>query len=143
MKKLFFIFVAVLFLASCSNSSSGGENCFTPPAPIYFKFVDSATGENLIANGTLKASNFSLKDQDGKVADFKVITENNLNAVVANIGWYNGVKNYHFDLGSSKSFDFKVTSHELTGSCGGYSVDNVEIISVDYTMDTYFYLIKL
>lgn len=137
---LLFVFCFFIF-----NSCSQREHidCFTPPSPIYFKFINTTTGENLITNGTLNTSNFSIKDQDGKSPEFKVITENGLNAVIANVGWYNGIKNYTFDLGDSKSFKFNVTSRQLTGNCGGYAVDKVEIMEVSYIMENYFYLIKL
>jgi len=140
MKKIFLLFI-VSFLLSCSNS---GEviNCFTPPQPAYFKFVSATNGENLITNGSLNSSHFSVKDSEGKTVEFKVITENNLNEVVVYVGWYNGTKNYTFDLGDSKNFSFSVKSHQLTGDCGGYIVDKVEIVDHPYSMESNFYLIK-
>lgn len=139
MKNLLILFL-VFFLISCTEN---GQECFTPPEGASFKLVDAETGENLITNGTLDAKKFSVKDEEGNSAEFKVITENNLNAVAVTVGWYNGTKNYHFDLGNSQSFDFKVKSHEISGDCGGYIVDQIDIVNVPYEMESYFFLIKL
>lgn len=91
----------------------------------------------------LSPADFKLKDENNNTETFNVITENNLNAVLVNVGWQDGTKNYTFDLGNSKTFKFKVVSRKLTGNCGGYAVEKVEIIDAPFTMDDYFYLVKL
>ena len=118
-------------------------DCFTPPEPVYFKFVDATSGENLITNGTLNPKDFSVLDQNGAAENFRLIEENNLNAVMVNVGWFDGTKNYTFSLGNSRSFKFNVVSRKLTGKCGGNVVDKVEIVNQDFARDSYFYLIKL
>lgn len=127
------------FLQNCRDE----VDCFTPPEPVYFKFVDATTGENLITNGTLIPKDFSVIDQNGVSENFKFIDENNLNAVSVNVGWFDGTKNYTFNLGNSKNFKFNVVSRKLTGKCGGNAVDKVEIVNQEFGRDSYFYLIKL
>ncbi len=127
----------MIFFQNCREEIA----CFTPPAPVHFKFVDATTGENLITNGTLNPKNFSVIDQNGTAENFGLIEDNNLNAVIVHVGWFDGTKNYTFNLGNSRSFKFNVVSRRL--KCGGNIVDKVEIVNQDFERESYFYLIKL
>lgn len=141
-KKIFPVFSILLILILFQNCREEIA-CFSPPEPVYFKFVDATTGENLITNGTLDPKNFTVIDQNGAAENFNLIEENNLNAVMVYVGWFDGTKNYTFNLGNSRSFKFNVVSRKLTGNCGGNVVENVEIVNQNFEKESYFYLIKL
>lgn len=140
MKNLLLVIFTGFLLITCQRDH---KICFTPPSPIYFKFIDAATGNNLIANGSLNPANFSVVDQFGKKEQFMVITENNLNAVQVGIGWFNGIKNYKFTLSETQYFRFDVKSYERSGNCGGYVVEEIKIINQEFSQEANFYLIKL
>lgn len=132
MKKLVFFVLITFILAGC------GDNCYNPPQPIVFEFVNE-NHENLLTNGTL--SQLSIKDEDQaevpltKTDDGKIILEN--------VGAYNGTKNYTF-YSSVKSFEFSIQSSEYDGKgCDGYQIDQLTFkgIGIDVTDEKGYYRI--
>lgn len=56
------------------------------------------------------------------------ITEDN-KALLENVGWYDGTRNYsvYLILDSVKSFNFSVRSSKIKDNCSGYKIDEVLI----------------
>jgi len=133
MKKVVLFLLLTFVLTAC------GDDCYNPPQPIVFEFVD-ADNKNLITNGTLNP--FSVKDEDNagiqltKTDDDKVILEN--------VGAYNGIKNYTF-YSSLKTFNFSIHSSEFKGGCDGYKIDKLTFtgIGIDVTDEKGYYKIVL
>ncbi|CAI8865380.1 hypothetical protein [Chryseobacterium sp. IT-36CA2] len=133
MKKIFtFLLLAILFI-SCE------KDCYNPPLPIIFEFVNS-NNENIIANGTL--TTYSVQDENNiniqltKTSDNKVIVEN--------VGAYNGTKNYKF-YSNIKNLDFAIQSSEFKGACDGYQINKITFtgIGIDVTDEKGYYKIVL
>ncbi|MGI9649841.1 membrane lipoprotein lipid attachment site-containing protein [Chryseobacterium sp. RLHN22] len=119
MKKIFVFFLITILLTAC------GEDCYNPPLPIVFEFVDS-NGENLITNGTLTTYTINEENQTGielsKTDDDKILLEN--------VGAYNGTKNYNF-FSNIKNFDFSIESSEFKGGCDGYQINKLTFTGID------------
>ncbi|GEJ43406.1 MULTISPECIES: hypothetical protein [unclassified Chryseobacterium] len=133
MKKTFIFLLITLLFISCE------KDCYNPPLPILFEFVNS-NNENLIANGTL--TNYSVQDENNmnvqltKTSDNKVILEN--------VGAYNGTKKYTF-YSDIKTFDFSIQSSEFKGGCDGYQINKLTFtgINIDVTDEKGYYKIVL
>jgi hypothetical protein len=120
MKKIILFLLMTFVLTACGN------DCYNPPLPIIFEFVD-VNNENLITNGTL--NNFSIKDENqvviqaSKTDDDKIILEN--------VGEYNGTKNYTF-YSSVKTFNFSIQSSEFKGGCDGFQINKLTFTGVGF-----------
>jgi len=128
MKKTLIIFTTILLslcLLSCEE-----ENCFTPPEPTVFEFVND-DGHNLIASGLLTKGEIVIQQHLGNGNSLGInvqITEDN-KALLENVGWYDGTRNYtvYLILDSLKSFNFSVRSSKIKNNCSGYTIDDVTI----------------
>jgi hypothetical protein len=133
MKKIIFYLLFIFVLTAC------GDDCYNPPQPIVFEFVN-ANNENLITNGTLSPFSVSDENQVGvqltKTDDGKVILEN--------VGTYNGTKKYTF-YSSVRVFDFSIQSSEFKGGCDGYQINKLTFtgISIDVKDEKGYYKIIL
>ena len=133
MKKIIVFLLLFFVLTAC------GDDCYNPPQPIVFEFVD-ANDENLITNGTLNPFSVSDENQAGiqltKTDDGKVILEN--------VGAYNGTKNYTF-YSPVKVFDFSIQSSEFKGGCDGYQINKLTFkgVGIDVKDENGYYKIIL
>jgi len=128
MKKILIIFTTILL--SLSFLSCEEESCFTPPEPPVFEFVN-ANGDNLIASGLLTKGEIVIQQDLGNGNSLRInvqITEDN-KALLENVGWYDGTRNYsvYLILDSVKSFNFSVRSSKIKDNCSGYKIDEVLI----------------
>lgn len=133
MKKIFtFLFIALLFI-SCE------KDCYNPPLPVLFKFVDS-NDENLLANGTL--TTYSVQDEDNNSVELSKTSDNMI--IVENVGAYNGTKKYKF-FSNIKDLDFSIQSSEFNGGCDGYQINKITFtgIDIDVTAEKGYYKIVL
>jgi len=128
MKKILIIFTTILL--SLSLLSCEEESCFTPPEPTVFEFVND-DGHNLIASGLLTKGEIVIQQDLGNGNSLRInvqITEDN-KALLENVGWYDGTRNYtvYLILDSVKSFNFSVRSLKIKDNCSGYTIDEVLI----------------
>ncbi|TZF94947.1 hypothetical protein FW781_13680 [Chryseobacterium panacisoli] len=133
MKKIFtFLLLAILFI-SCE------KDCYNPPLPIIFEFVDS-NNENVIANGTL--TTYSVQDENNVNVELTKTSDNKV--IVENVGAYNGTKKYKF-YSNIKNLDFSIESSEFKGACDGYQINKLTFtgIDIDVTDEKGYYKIVL
>ncbi|MGR3853858.1 hypothetical protein [Chryseobacterium indologenes] len=133
MKKTFtFLLVALLFI-SCE------KDCYNPPLPVIFEFVNS-NNENLITNGTL--TTYSVQDENNAGVQLSKTSENRI--LLENVGAFNGTKNYKF-YSNIKDIDFSIQSSEFNGGCDGYQINKLTFtgIDIDVTAEKGYYKIVL
>ena len=140
MKKVFSIFLAVfssIILCNCNEA-----DCFTPPENILFEFV-SASGENLLQNGTLNQSQIKVQQNDGNTMAVKTILQEDYKIAIEGLGWNEGTTKYDVFLNTEpvKTFNFTVTSYRYSGKCGGYRIENVQIETIKSTNEIGYYKI--
>lgn len=130
------LFGALYFLSSCNNNDDYNA-CFTPPELVIFEWVDE-NGNNLIENGVLNVSQINIKETlNGQVVrtiGFNIV-QNKM--VLKEIGFFDGDKNYALNS-PYIDFDFQVKSVEITGSCGGYKIDEITFDGISPETDGYF-----
>ncbi|QBA21415.1 hypothetical protein EU348_09500 [Chryseobacterium indologenes] len=133
MKKIFtFLLVALLFI-SCE------KDCYNPPLPVIFEFVNS-NNENLITNGTL--TTYSVQDENNVGVQLSKTSENRI--LLENVGAFNGTKNYKF-YSNIKDINFSIQSSEFNGGCDGYQINKLTFtgIDIDVTAEKGYYKIVL
>ncbi|MDH5381844.1 MAG: hypothetical protein OEW75_13380 [Cyclobacteriaceae bacterium] len=133
MKKFIFI-VAIFFaisLQSCLNDDCG--ECFSPPTPFYFQFVDKISGENLFTNGTLSSDDIVvLNTADGSPVQYSFVDENDFDLLKINtIGWETETVNYSIRVSADYLFNLGVDTERVTSGCCTYTIYN------DVTIDTF------
>ena len=133
MKKIFTFLLLVILFISCE------KDCYNPPLPIIFEFVNS-NNENLIANGAL--TTYSIVDENNVNVQLTKTSDNKF--IVENVGAYNGTKNYKF-YSNIKNLDFAIQSSEFNGACDGYQINKLTFtgIDIDVTDEKGYYKIVL
>ncbi len=125
------------FLMNACKSDDDIILCFTPPGAVVFEFIDS-DGVNLIENGVLKTSEIKIKDitnpDNPKNSTFTLREDYKI--IINEAGWFNGTKDFSFES-PAVDFEFTVISHELTGNCGGYKIDDIIFHGITYTLGEY------
>lgn len=140
MQKLFsgslLLILFSLFVINSCSSDDERMTCFTPPEPIVFAFLDNA-GNNLIENGTLSVSQIKVREIVDENTQYPINFNQIQNKIVLQeIGFSAGTK--HYTLSSPLvDFEFAVTSSEITGSCSGYRIDEVNFNGVVPESDGY------
>lgn len=133
MKHLSIFLLMIFIFIGC------GEDCYNPPQPIAFKFVD-VNDENLITNGTM--TSYSVKDEDQNVIQLTRTSEDMV--ILENVGAYNGTKKYNFQS-NVRVFDFTIQSSEFNGGCDGYQINKLTFtgVGIDVTDEKGYYKIIL
>lgn len=119
MKNIFIFFLMAFVFTGC------GKDCYNPPQPIAFKFVDS-NDENLITNGTLTM--YSIKDESQTEVQLTRTSDDMV--ILENVGAYNGVKKYTFQS-NVKPFEFSIHSSEFNAGCDGYQINKLTFTGVN------------
>ncbi len=140
--KLTTILFLLMLAVSCRK-----DDCFTPPEPVVFEFVD-VNNQNILQNGTIDISIITVQENTGNgnyygvsvraTEDHKVIPER--------IGHFNGSKNYLVILNlpsQVKTFEFNVQSSAINGECTGYRIDQIGFSNVTATTQPGFYRIVI
>jgi hypothetical protein len=133
MKKIILFLLVTFILTAC------GDDCYNPPQPVVFEFVN-ANNENLITNGTLAPYSVTDENQAGiqltKTDDDKIILEN--------VGAYNGTKNYTF-YSAVRIIEFSIQSSEFKGGCDGFQINKLTFkgVAIDVTDEKGYYKITL
>lgn len=88
MMKKYFPIILVFVVLSITSCKKCGE-CFTPPSPFLFEFIDKTTNENLFTNGTYQPNQIDVINTiDNEELEFAFIVENDVNILQINsIGW--------------------------------------------------------
>lgn len=131
MKKIFIFLVIAFVFIGC------GDDCYNPPQPVVFKFVNT-NDENLITNGTL--TSFSVKDENNVGIQLTKTSDDML--IVEGVGAYDGTKNYTFQS-NVKAFNFSVQSSEFNSGCEGYQINKLTFtgIAIDVIDEKGYYKI--
>lgn len=134
---LFLILFGFSLIAAGCSSDDDYNLCFTPPAAVVFEFTDS-DGNNLIENGELKISDIKIKEMIGndQTQNVGFILREDNRITVGGIGWYNVTKDYTFESPLIE-FGFQVKSSSISGSCGGYRIDNIEFLGASPILGDY------
>ncbi|PRD48063.1 hypothetical protein C5745_05990 [Sphingobacterium haloxyli] len=118
------------------------QDCFTPPEPVVFEFVD-AEGNNLITTGQLHNDNFEFREELGN--DQNELVEHTIGVddrvTLYSVGWSGGVEQFKF-LSTIKSFSFLVKARNNKG-CGGTKIEQVTLDDVEYQQKEGYFLITL
>lgn len=118
------------------------KDCFTPPEPVVFEFVD-AEGKNLITSGQLHKDNFDFRQELGnhenKLVEY-IIGEDD-RVTLYEVGWSEGVVQYKF-LSIIHSFPFIVKARN-NGDCGGTTIEQVTLGDVEYEQKEGYILVIL
>lgn len=131
-------------LAGTAILHSCKEDCYQAPAPTVFEFV-SASGENLIQNGTLNSSAIVVQQDNGNgnMAGINIEIRDDRKVVLKNVGLYNGTRTYHVYLTTEpvKTFDFKISSSPRTDGCDGFTINNLIVENITWSGENGYYKI--
>lgn len=134
----------LLLLAGALAVQNCKEDCYQAPEPVVFEFVN-ASGENLIQNGTLTKTKIIVQQDNGNgnSAGIDVEIRDNQKAVLKNAGLFDGTRNYQVYLNTDpiRTFNFKVSSGQLTGDCTGYKINNLTIENITWSSGQGYYRI--
>ncbi|MBD1422557.1 hypothetical protein [Sphingobacterium chuzhouense] len=134
-----YLIVACLCL---SITACEKKDCFTPPAPVVFEFVD-AEGKNLITTGQLHKDNFELREELGnrenELVEYKIREDDRV--LLPEVGWSEGVIQYKF-LSTIKSFSFLVKARK-NKACGGTIIEQITLDGVEYEQKEGYILVIL
>lgn len=137
-KSIALIVASTLFLQNCK------DDCYTVPEPTVFEFVNSS-GENLIQNGVLTSSNIVVQQDNGNgnFAGINVEVRDDKKILLKNVGLFDGTRNYNVYLTSDpiRTFNFKISSNQLTGDCDGYEINELTIQNIPSSADNGYYKI--
>lgn len=142
MKKLILILTVILSIFSCRE-----DDCYTPPEPTIFKFVN-INNENLISNGTISTSNIFIQENVGNGnyngVQFEKTDDNKI--LLKNIGNNDGIKNYDVYINLEpeiKKFSFTLKSSKITGKCSGYKVENITFQNITEVKENGYYKLTI
>lgn len=132
------LWASALLLLNCK------DDCYTPPEPTVFEFVNSS-GENLIQNGTLTSSKIVVQQDNGNgnFAGIEVEVRGDKKVLLKNVGLFEGTKNYNVYLTTNpvKTFNFRISSAQRTGDCEGYQIDGLTVENISSTSENGYYKI--
>lgn len=120
-----FLFLLTILITPCCKEDECPA-CFTPPRMFILDMVDTETGENLFANGTLKADEIKIINVlNDKPVDFTFIDENGVNYIqIHSIGWETEVVNCHISVSSTDICNLYVDAKRESDNCCSYTVYN-------------------
>ena len=100
------------------------DDCYSAPESVYFKLVD-ASGNNLLANGTLTLSFVQMEVNSTTLAGVKTTKTADNRLELTKVGDFNGERNFKF-FSNLYFFDFKIKASPVTNGCEGFKIDRVE-----------------
>lgn len=124
-----------LFLISCK------KDCYTAPEKVVFEFVN-ASGENLIANGTLTTYSIMRKTGQNSYTSVELTPTEDKKIILKNAGSFNGTVDYRFTSGTTIFF-FNIKSSSVTTDCDGFQIDEIHFENVTATKENGYYRIVL
>ncbi|MDR2235151.1 MAG: hypothetical protein LBE92_03425 [Chryseobacterium sp.] len=135
MRTLLLLFSVVLFLCSCE------KDCYNPPQPIIFEFVDES-GNNLIENGEL--TNMTVQEDmgNGNFTGVELTKTNDHKVILEKVGAFDGERPYKF-FSNINVFDFSIKSSRFTAGCEGYQIKSIVFKNIQVTDEKVYYKIIL
>lgn len=131
----------MLFLCFCLFLISCKKDCYTSPEKVVFEFVN-ASGENLIANGTLTTYSIMRKTGQNSYTSVELTPTEDKKIVLKNAGSFNGTVDYRFTSGTTIFF-FNIKSSSVTTDCDGFQIDEIDFENVTATKENGYYKIVL
>ncbi|NGM64139.1 hypothetical protein [Sphingobacterium sp. SGR-19] len=126
-----------LLITACEK-----KDCFTPPEPVVFEFVDTE-GNNLVTTGQLHKDNFEFREELGnhenELVEYGIREDDRIS--LPKVGWSDGVIQYKF-LSTIKSFSFLIKATKNKG-CGGTTIEQVTLDDVEYEQKEGYILVIL
>ncbi len=137
-RKITAILLLLLLFVSCRK-----DDCYTPPEPVVFEFLD-ANNQNILANGTIDISKIVVKEHlgDGKYQGVQLTAHENHRVKLELVGRFNGSKNYVGVINlpvKTKTFEFGVKSSRIEGDCKDYRIDQIDFSSIAASKQPGFY----
>lgn len=118
------------------------NDCFTPPEPVVFEFVN-AEGKNLITTGQLHKNNFEFReelgDRENKLVAYDIRSDDRV--ILPKVAWTEGFIRYKF-LSTIKSFPFTVKTSK-NQNCGGTIIEELKLDDVNYQQKDGYILVIL
>ena len=141
-RKITAILLLLLLFVSCRK-----DDCYTPPEPVVFEFLD-ANNQNILANGTIDISKIVVKENlgNGKYQGVQLTAHENHRVKLELLGRFNGSKSYVgvINLPSkAKTFEFGVKSSRIEGDCKGYRIDQIDFSNIAASKQPGFYRLVL
>ena len=132
LKKIKVAAILSLVLLGCKENC--GE-CFTPPMPLIFEFVDQKTGENLFANGTYKPEQLEVLDaSNGSNIDYVFLNEQDLK--LNSFGWKTETIEYNLYISDNLIFSLNVKTERVKDNCCDFTRYNQILIQgSDYQLN--------
>lgn len=116
--KLVFAILPLLLWGCLNFNDCKHSDCFTPPPDIYFELVDSATGENLIQQGTLPESPIVITDENNSTVGCMLIKNSGQWTIRSTeLGWKIGSHTYTLTVGDSLDVKFLLNMETIETSC--------------------------
>lgn len=120
-----------LVLWGCLNlNDCRQEDCFTPPPDIHFELVDSATGVNLIQNGTLPESPVVITDENNETVGSMVNKYTEKWTIRSTeLGWKIGDHTYTLSVGDTLQIHFTLHMETVETKCCTFV--NIKLFAID------------
>ncbi|MBO0321673.1 hypothetical protein J0X14_05155 [Muricauda sp. CAU 1633] len=123
--------VVIFAIISCKKDCN---ECFTPPQPLLFEFVDANTGENLFDNETFMPEQIKVLD----ITENKLIehTFTNNQLTLNSFGWETEKIEYNIFISNNIIFSLKVEAERTKESCCDFTRYNQILIQgCDYQLN--------
>jgi len=117
MKQLLLLFSVILLFSSCE------KDCYNPPQPIVFEFVNKS-GENLLENGELITMTVQEDTGNGNYIGVELTKTSDHKVILEKVGAFDGEKNYKF-YSNVNVFDFSIKSSKFDAGCEGYQIKSL------------------
>lgn len=135
MKKVKALTLALIIFISCKEKCN---ECFTPPQPILFEFVNQTEDSNLISNGTYTSKDIKVIDkQNNQSKEFSIISDGDNDLVSINtIGWSTETIHYDITAKDKPIFTLKLNAERITEDCCSHTVySNIQIENSAFEID--------
>jgi hypothetical protein len=137
------LFVLVSF-HSCKKDPPSYE-CFTGPNPFRFALIDKASGQNLLANGTLYTSDVKIINlADNSIIPYPFNNDRSL-VFIHTIGWKTEIVNYKLEILGEAIFTLYVDAERIHNRCSytRYNEIKLEGCEFEYNEQTGIYNILI
>jgi hypothetical protein len=126
------VMLVLLFaIISCKKDCN---ECFTPPQPLVFEFIDASTGKNLFDNDTFVPEQIRVLDKtDNKLIEH-AFSNNQLK--LNSFGWKTETIDYNIFVSDSLIFSLKVEAERAKDNCCDFTRYNQILIQgSDYQLN--------
>jgi hypothetical protein len=112
-----------LMIGLSLNACDVYDDCFTPPAPVYFKLY-SDSKQDLLASDTFELRFLKIVDatRDQLIQKDTFSIDGAYYLTAESIGWQEGVNNYLFTYNDNELFTFSIQANQISENCCTYTV---------------------